>query len=226
MKVLLTGSASSISVCTLSDDKAALAGILLECATEGRKQAGSFGHISFSSASGGVGSSGLGLLLLASTPIRSVAVDAGVTGQKLNSCVYSPNTEPALCTLLCHPEPLPSQGKRAFQPTPRLCIPGRLTIPRLATRRSPAWPRSKKRVWLDTRKNFLLLRDVQKGGEFQILVRKLKVTEQDPDLQQLAHFHASFGTKATAAFLIWAQPRCSISENMNPICRVSGRLTG
>lgn len=50
-----------------------------------------------------------------------------VTSQKLDSNVYSPNRERALWALLRHPDPLPPQGKRGFQPTPRLRIPHMLT---------------------------------------------------------------------------------------------------
>lgn len=81
-----------------------------------------------------------------------------VTGQKPDSRVYSPNTEPALWALLRHPDPPLPLGKRAFQPTPRLSKPGTLT--------SREWPQGgasklalqQERVWLDTRKNFLPLR--------------------------------------------------------------------
>lgn len=42
----------------------------------------------------------------------------GVTGQKLDSRVCSPNTEPALWALLHHPDPLLPQGKKVCSPLP------------------------------------------------------------------------------------------------------------
>lgn len=82
-----------------------------------------------------------------------------VTGQKPDSRVYSPNTEPGLWALLRHPDPLLPLGKRGFQPTARLGKTGMLT--------SRDWPPGgasklalqQERVWSDTRKNFLPRRE-------------------------------------------------------------------
>lgn len=82
-----------------------------------------------------------------------------VTSQKLDSSVYSPNTETALWALLRHPDPRPPQGKRGFQTTT-----SRLHIPRLLTSRD--WPQGgasslaqqQERVQSDTKTNFVPLK--------------------------------------------------------------------
>lgn len=100
----------------------------------------------------------------AGTPLAHLASHSlkgcGVTSQKLDSSVYSPNTETALWALLRHPDPVPPQGKRGFQPFPGLAIPGMLTSrdqPQGGTS-SPAL--QQEGVRLDTKKNFLPLKDI------------------------------------------------------------------
>lgn len=76
----------------------------------------------------------------AGTPLAHLASHSlkgcGVTSQKLDSSVYSPNTETALWALLRHPDPVPPQGKRGFQPIPRLGNTWHAHLQRPTTRRN------------------------------------------------------------------------------------------
>ena len=60
----------------------------------------------------------------------------GVTGQKLDSDVYSPNIEPALWALFHHPDPLLPQGKKGFAAHSQAQHTWHAHLQRLATRRS------------------------------------------------------------------------------------------